>query len=496
MVEVPDIFLATADWVCARPLGCPAAANLTGVLVELTGPARFAVTCPGAQLSGSGRRSAAHGLQSAGPACEAPPRPRRIPWPAACGVAADVVIIERSGAPGAAARGRIVDGPQLFVTSHSPTETQRLLSTPIDPDALLAVRTRLLAAELRATAYRVAASPSVHQPGAGERGGVAAQLRAIAELSQVGARGFPGDDPLGRDRAAPTVAVMGPEKRACRGVAQRLEHAGATLVPPAAYPAPAADWRRAGAATSASSARPDAVVAVAPKGGWREVDLDNFWQISMLAAGSLILSTAPLPSPGLVDAVVSEAELAQWLIGGQLPEIPRPGWRRAAELVRRRRQSFAAACLRGVEQLPDPCAGHARIERLAAELRIPIPAREPARLGAFLRECLPVLAVVVLGAGLTAARSVGPLRAVAAGLIAGAAVAATRWAGYRRGVARRQLRARVEAITHAVAPGAGVAAPHGGIRWLNLRAAGVIGGAGGTDGAAGADRGPAGGWRP
>ncbi|APT89651.1 hypothetical protein CFRA_10905 [Corynebacterium frankenforstense DSM 45800] len=436
MAETPPIFAAVADWVAARPLGCPAAAALTDVLHALTGPPRTALTT----LDAAAQPELAAVAAEFGCA--------RPAWPVV-GAGVDAVVLVHPGPlpPGTAAR--LACGPQLFCVVDSAAEARAALAAGVDPAALLATRARILAGELRALAHRLPR--------------LAAPLQELASLS-------PGeiDDARGAGAAGSVtasvaggaaVAVAGPDAQACRRVAARLRAGGVEVAGP-------------GAAV---------LVAVAPPGGWTPAD-----HAALAAAGEgrAVYSTAALPA-GVPGEHVAEGDLVARLAAPLPPAPDGRAWRTAAGVVTRRRLAGLDRELVRALAAGDPESGHRILAGVASEARSGVPARREAELRGALGEALLVALPAAVGAGLAVGRTLGAgagvLAAVLAGLLIGAVrgLTAHRRRG-RAGLVRAVEDLRARARSTGPAASTGPAGPAGaGVRWLRRRGTGVTGGGAG-----------------
>lgn len=295
-----------------------------------------------------------------------PVREVTVRWPVTT-TAVDAVLLVHAGQLPAADRARLNAGPQHFLVV--PALPVELPGVP-----LLDVRTRLLAGELHALAAR---HPSV-----------ARELLAIAGQAVM-------------TSARPRVAVIGPAPG-------NVDLPGMEIV--------------------TADPHVDAVLAVAPAGGWTVADHPTLRDAAR-RAGRLV-STAPLPDdvPGTVlRAGQSPVEALRHAL--TLPAVlpaPRPGaWLRAAEQLERRRRLLLDA------------ASHTDLPALARRHGL-VPAAPP-RPWEVLAQAL-LLAVV---AALTLGRAVwflGPLPGILAGVAAGLLAGGMRWRTGRREAQRTWIR--------------------------------------------------------
>lgn len=295
-----------------------------------------------------------------------PVREVTVHWPVTT-TAVDAVLLVHPGPLPAAVRARLAAGPQHFhVVPALPAELPEV--------PLVDVRTRLLAGELHALAAR---HPSV-----------ARELLAIAGRPVVAG-------------ARPRVAVIGPDP---------------------------GDVDLPGMEIVTADPHVDAVLAVAPAGGWTTADHPTLRDAAH-RAGRLV-STAPLPAdvPGTVvrpgqppvDAVRHALTLP-----AALPP-PRPGaWLRAAEQLERRRRLLIDA------------ASHAELPALARRHGL-APASPPPPWEVLVQALfLAAAAALTLG---RAAWFLGPVPGLLMGTVAGLVAGGLRWRTGRREAQRAWLR--------------------------------------------------------
>jgi hypothetical protein len=303
-----------------------------------------------------------------------PVREVSVAWPAT-NPALDVLVLVHPGPLTAAVRSRIAAGPQeVIVVGRLPEDP------PFPVELLPEVRARLLHGEIRALAAR-------HPHAAGE-------LLALVGPVPVAAR-------------TPRVAVISPDPDT------RVELPGIDIV---------------------EDPHVDAVLAVAPPGGWTAADHPTLADAAR-RAGRLV-STAPLPTdiPGTLvppgRPPVEAVRHALTLPAGPLP-APRPGtWLRAAEQLERRHRLLLDAHL--TDLVTRRAVGE--LVELAHDRGLP-PSPPPE-----LRDQLGQALLIAVVAGLAVGRAVwpaGPLAGVAAGVVAALAAGGLRW---RRG--RREARGR------------------------------------------------------
>lgn len=311
-----------------------------------------------------------------------------VTWPAT-NPGADIVVFIHPDPLPAAVRSRIALGPQeIIVVAQLPTQP------PFSADLLPEVRARLLHGELRALAAR---HPDL-----------ADELLALAGPAPTITR-------------TPRVAVISPDPDIS------VELPGIRIV---------------------EDAHVDAVLAVAPPGGWTAADHPTLADAAR-RAGRLV-STAPLPPdiPGLlVPPGRPPAQVVRHAL--TLPAVPlpapRPGsWLRAAEQLERRRRVLLDAHL--TDLVTRRAVGE--LAQLTQDRGLP-PSPSPQ-----LREQLGQALVIAFVVGLAAGRAVwttGPLLGVTAGLLAALAAGGLRW---RRGCREAQSRwAAAEATRLRRAPG-------------------------------------------
>lgn len=319
-----------------------------------------------------------------------PVREVTVHWPVTT-TAVDAVLLVHPGPLPAAVRARLAAGPQHFhVVPALPAELPEV--------PLVDVRTRLLAGELHALAAR---HPHV-----------AAELHRIAATGQAV-----------MTSARPRVAVISP-------------------VP--------ADVDLPGLDVVDSDPHVDAVLAVAPPGGWSPADHPTLADAAR-RAGRLI-STAPLPAtiPGTVvrpGQSPADAVRHALTLPADLP-APRPGaWLRAADhLERRRRQLLDAAT---PADLPTLARRH------GLEPAAPPPPWE----------VLAQALLLGLVAALTVGRAVwflGPVPGVLVGAIAAVLAGGLRWRTGRREAHRAWQRQETARI---------LATPPHGAAWLRRQLA-------------------------
>ena len=431
MAETPPIFAAVADWVAARPLGCPAAAALTDVLHALTGPPRTALTTLAAPDPADPDELAAVAAEFG---CARPA------WPVV-GAGVDAVVLVHPGPlpPGPAAR--LACGPQLFCVVDCAAEARAALTAGVDPAALLATRARILAGELRALAHRL---PRLATP-----------LRELAALSLGEIDDAPGPDVAGSLPAGAAVAVAGPDAQACRRVAARLREAGVTVTGPDAA----------------------VLVAVAPPGGWTPADHAG---LAAAGEGRAVFSTAQLPA-GIGGEHVAEADLPARLAAPLPPAPDGRAWRAAAGVVTRRRLAGFDRELARALAAGDPESGHRILAGVTPDARPGAPARREAELRGALGEALLVALPAALGAGLAVGRTLGVGAGVLAAVLAGLLIGAVRGLTSHRRRGRAGLVCAVEDLRTRARGGGGVPAGPGGpagagVRWLRRRGTGVTGG--------------------
>ena len=295
-----------------------------------------------------------------------PVREVSVRWPVTT-TAVDAVLLVHPGPLPAAVRARLVAGPQHFhVVPALPAELPEV--------PLLDVRTRLLAGELHALAAR---HPSV-----------ARELLAIAGRPVVAG-------------ARPRVAVIGPDP---------------------------GDVDLPGMEIVAADPHVDAVLAVAPAGGWTTADHPTL-RDAVHRAGRLV-STAPLPAdvPGTV-VLPGQSPAAAVRHALTLPvTLPasRPGaWLRAAEQLERRRRLLLDA------------ASHTDLPALARRHGL-TPASPPPP-WEVLAQALFLAAAAALTLG-RAAWFLGPVPGLLAGTVAGLVAGGLRWRTGRREAQRAWLR--------------------------------------------------------
>lgn len=525
MTEAPDIFVAAAQWLSARPLGCSAAGTLTRTLVELTGPPRFGVL----RLTSSGMPEAPRPgnprprPDDPGARVDAEPAVKRgkaggtvsaVSWPIACGAAVDVVIVEHPGALAGPVRARMADGPQVFIHSRSPAQTARWFRDGIAESELVAARSVMLAGELRALAFGLERD-SARDRSRDQSSVLAEQLRAIAELgtreacvaqnlttcgvrdpdSRVMTHGGARGDGHARfqttdQRAAGGVAVFGPDPSACEQVARTLRGAGIRLRTPVESPG--------------------YLVAVAPAAGWEEADADVVWATAGRAPGAGLITTARLPGTGACGkppdpaasqdvsrtepapdsgyhpeaagpdggaasaTVVPPDELAAWLGGCPPPTPSAAAWRHAALIVRQRRTALVNERLRVALANPDAAVANRLIDELAAELGLEKPADPSPATRAERGSILAPAALTGIGVTLAAGRYVGGVGAASAGMWMAVLVASMRWRSHARHCARRSASLKAAELKARVTAQIPDGAAGGGLRWLTRRGSGVI----------------------
>lgn len=215
-------------------------------------------------------------------------RPVSVSWPVVT-TAVDAVLLIHPGPLTAVVRARIAAGPQAFLVLSDVPQLPPTLP-------LLDARVRLLAGELRTLARRF---PDV-----------AAELLAIAGPEQLPPR-------------RPRIAVISPEP-----------------VDSLATDFPGLDI--------VDDPHVDAVVAVAPPGGWRPHDHPTLLDAAT-RAGRLV-STAPLPAgiPGTVahpDRPLLDAVHHALRQPRTVPDTRPGGWLRAADVIARRRHREVIARL-------------------------------------------------------------------------------------------------------------------------------------------------------
>lgn len=309
----------------------------------------------------------------------------RATWPVAQpGI--DACFVIHPGELPPRVRARMLAGPALFIPVQAIEEITLGL---IDQHRLLAARARILSGEMRALAIRY--------PEHGER------LRLLAELA-------PQPEP-----PPPGIAVIGPEPDRRADLAEKL---GAHF-------------------EIRDSADVDAVVAVAPRGGWGAGDIATL-RDAVARVGRLV-STAPLPAGLNVPGAVArrEAEILPLLRGllrqpraSTGPE-PVPGnWRRALGQLRRRE------AIR-FDRLLNRCTQTSQLTAVAREYGLGELPPENRLAG-----LEPVMVAVLLGSG--AARLLWPW-SVALGVFAavfiGGIIGVLRWRARRQ---RRLREARAE----------------------------------------------------
>ncbi|RSZ64705.1 hypothetical protein EAH68_03650 [Corynebacterium hylobatis] len=292
-----------------------------------------------------------------------------VSWPATSpGV--DIVVLVHPDPLPAAARSRIALGLQeVIVVRQLPEEP------PFPAGLLPAVRSRLLHGEIRALAAR---HPRL-----------ADELLALAGPAPTITR-------------TPRVAVISPDPDT------RVELPGIDI---------------------ADDAHVDAVLAVAPPGGWTTADHPTLADAAR-RAGRLV-STAPLPAgiPGTLvppgRPPVEAVRHALTLPADPLPDA-RPGtWLRAAEQLERRRRVLLDTHL--TDLVTRRAVGE--LAQLAHEQGLP-PSSPPR-----LREQLGQALLMAFVVGLAACRAVwaaGPLAAATAGMLAALAAGGLRWWRGRR----------------------------------------------------------------
>lgn len=379
MTATPPIFTRAANWAHARPFGCPAGRGLLHVLGELTGPPRVGACTLGAPVALPADWPPGVTVREVG-----------VCWPAPT-AAVDVVVLVQAGRVPPRARSRMAAGPALFL--HLPdlsAESGHRLAGHLDPATVVAIRARLLAGELHSLAVR-------HPHLAGELEAVAG---TVTPPSADGAR----------------ITVIGPDERGRREVATQLAERFEVV----------------------GDGDVEAVVAVAPPGGWGPADTPTLADAAR-RVGRLV-STAPLPAevPGHRAAPGELASLLELVVArpreGPLPEA-RPGaWVRAVEqLERRRRRGVEERIRRAVELAGrEGPAALGEFRALGRELGVgEVPG--PERRG--LVEPLAQLLLVSVVAGLALGRllwAFDPGLGVAAGVCLAGALAVVRWRGLRR----------------------------------------------------------------
>ncbi|MCS5480540.1 hypothetical protein NYP18_12840 [Corynebacterium sp. YIM 101645] len=292
-----------------------------------------------------------------------------VTWPVTS-PGADIVVLVHPDPLPAAARSRIALGPQeVIVVRQLPVEP------PFPAGLLPTVRSRLLHGEIRALAAR---HPQL-----------ADELLALAGPAPTITR-------------TPRVAVISPDPDT------RVELPGIDI---------------------ADDAHVDAVLAVAPPGGWTTADHPTLADAAR-RAGRLV-STAPLPAgiPGTLvppgRPPVEAVRHALTLPAGPLPDV-RPGtWLRAAEQLERRRRLLLDAHL--TDLVTRRAVGE--LAQLAHEQGLP-PAPPP-RLREQLGQALLIAFVVGLAAG-RAVWAAGPVTGATAGTLAALAAGGLRWWRGRR----------------------------------------------------------------
>ncbi len=382
-VSTPAIFTRAADWAHARPFGCRAGADLRRALTDLTGPPRIGACSLEAPVPLPASWSE-----------PADVREVTVHWPVTTpGV--DVVLIVHSGATPPRVRSRMLAGPALFIQVDGLDDAAaRRLADTLTPSRLVAVRTRLLAGELRALATR--------------HPGLAEDLRRIADLAIAPA------SPTAR------VAVIGPDAVRRDAVTRHLRRTlpGIEIV---------------------GHGDVEAVVAVAPERGWGATDVPTLDDATR-RVGRLV-STAPLPT-GVDGHRATEGQLTEVLAAVldrprvMAPPEPRTGawWRAAERLEQRRRRDLELDLQAAVALARDD--GPAAVGRLHALDRrlgggfIDAPGRD------MVLEPLAQSAPLALLAALAVGRllwPVHPMAAVGAGAAVGMVLGWRRWRRARRG---------------------------------------------------------------
>ena len=379
MTATPPIFTRAANWAHARPFGCPAGRGLRHVLGELTGPPRVGACTLGTPVALPADWPPGVAVREVG-----------VCWPApTAGI--DVVVLVHDGPVPPRARSRMAAGPALFLPVPDLTvESGRRVAGHLDPATVVAVRARLLAGELRSLAVR--------------HPGLAGELETVA-----------GTVPPPRAGGG-RITVIGPDERCRRGVATQLAERFEVV----------------------GDGDVEAVVAVAPPGGWGPADTPTLADAAR-RVGRLV-STAPLPAgvpghratagqlPSLLELVLERPRQ------GPLPES-RPGaWARAAEQLERRRRRSVEERIRHAVELAgrEGPADLPEFRALGRELGVgEVPG--PARRG--LVEPLVQLLVLSLVAGLALGRLLwvlDPTLGAAAGLSLAGVLVAVRWRGLHR----------------------------------------------------------------
>lgn len=381
-------------WLGQRPPECPARACVQAVLAQATGPLRVGLC-----------------LLSGEPVAGVDPQLVPVRWPVVC-TGVDVVVLVHPGELGARMRARMAAGPMFFAQCRSLEEVsglvERLRSAP---DAgVVAARWRLTVGELEVVAARfpeVAGSlrECMAECGPLERGPV-----EHGEQEQVAVK------------QAPVIAVIGPDAATREPVAQRL----------------AESWR------VADAPRPtvDAVVVVAPSGGWSAADAapiaDAFAQVGRVVCVGELPTAAP---PGVCAAPLEalEEELRGVVARPPAAVVPAPEylrWMGAAERADQRARERLRLELGGARRLVGRryAAVRERLEQLCEVYGIAVPsARPPARV--FAQVLLVAIAggvgvfrVVALLAGVGAAA----VCAVGCGVVCGGVRLWVSWVGQRR----------------------------------------------------------------
>lgn len=327
----------------------------------------------------------------------------------------DVCFVIHPGELPPRIRSRMWAGPALFLPVRAVEEITPAL---LDQHRLLAARARILAGELHALALRY--------PEHGE------QLRALAGLAPQLAPPDPG------------IAVIGPEADRCAALAEKL--------------ALHFEVR--------NGADVDAVVAVAPRGGWGPGDVATL-RDAAVRVGRLV-STAPLPAGSNLSGAVArrDAEIPRLLQAllrqpraGSVPE-PDPvtgNWRRALGRLRRREGIR-------LDRLLNRCTQTSQLAVVAQEYGLGELPRENHLVG-----LEPVLTAVLLGLG--AARLLWPLSPVLGMVVAtflGGAIGVVRVRARRQ---RRLRELRTELHRRWMEPDITSQAAAGPVAWLRHRLA-------------------------
>ncbi|MBP3088533.1 hypothetical protein EML15_05155 [Corynebacterium sp. sy017] len=288
-----DVFRQVLRWLDEQPIGCPLAGELGRIIEELTGKIRFTVCFVGADSLCVGSRDA-----EATGYCYV-----RSAWPVLSQrVEIVIAIYDEEHIIYAQHRARMRAGPSYFhVVSRQEFEHEELahIVAQIPQEEITRVRRRMLHGELAALARKYP-----------DRFPVA--LSAV--LSELAAESLA--------MPAARVAVLGPDERQSRSVADQLGH----------------QWTLVNIARGA-----DLAIVVAPQGGWLP-DHVSLLDHAFRRTGRLI-STAPLPYGCHIPAViVSQCDMYQWdqLIHKQLAHeifLANHQWERGsgAHLVQQKR---------------------------------------------------------------------------------------------------------------------------------------------------------------